>query len=417
MAVLIVTVATGMAYSLLWISVVRHQRSAWLIPGDIWGTVRDAHYVSWGALPYIYQSQTELVTLPGLPILLAPVVALSKVLGLTESFGPWVVLHPSAWLLDGPVLLALGSAPLFAVDAWLEDLGIASWRRVAAVLGAAAVVWDMTARWGHPEDAVALAGALYCLLAIRRRRFRQAAWVLGVAACFQPLVILVVPVVAAVAGWRRLGPLALRAGLLPACLAVAVLARDAHDALRAFIEQPNFPLIDQPTPWARLSPALANHTIGAGPARLVALAVACGLGWWAWRWRADWHRLLWLAACMLATRGVFEAVMVPYYVAPALALLVLSAWATLPAWRALLTTAAAMGAVVLVNHKGTPWTWWLESVGLLLGALLVACPLLPGRRPGGGTLDGPVDEVVSSEDLVVDLVVPRTVPVEPAGAR
>ncbi|MHB1855575.1 MAG: hypothetical protein ACYCS2_11035, partial [Acidimicrobiales bacterium] len=147
------------------------------------------------------------------------------------------------------------------------------------------------------------------------------------------------------------------------------------------LEQPNFPLLDQPTPWSLLSPQMSNHAIGAGPSRLVAVAVAAALGGlgWRWRWRGDWPRLLWLASAMLATRGVFEAVMVPYYVIPALFLAVLAAWIALPTWRALMVSAAAFGTIVMYSHRGPMWSWWLEASATLLATILVACPALGAR--------------------------------------
>ena len=381
-----VMVVSGMAYSIWWSTLVRHSHLVyWVIPCDIWSTIRDGHYVVWGALPYLYGTGTGLVTLPGLPLVLSPFVALGDRLNLSESFGPWIVARPTGWLLYGPVTIALGAATIFAGDAWAEELGLSRVRRWFCDFALMAASWDMVVRWGHPEDALALAGALYCLLSIRQAKWLRAGWCLGVAFCFQPLVVLLLPVVVVAAGRRHIGPLLLRAAFLPAGLLAVVLAIDAHDVITSVIDEPNFPLVDQPTPWARLSPALAGHTIGAGPSRLVALAVAVALGGLAWRWRRDWTRLLWLGACMLATRGVFEAVMVPYYVAPALLLGLLVAVAVLPWWRALPVGAACALVVYQFNtHSGSLWTWWMESAGSLLLVLALAAPF-PRRSGAGGT--------------------------------
>lgn len=390
-------VVSGMVYSFWWATLVRHAKFVyWVIPTDLWSTVRDGHYVVWGALPYIYGSRTALVTLPGLPLVLAPVVALGDHLHLTESFGPWLVARPTSWPLYGPVLLALGGAVIFAGDAWAEELDLGRWRRVLCDLGLMAVGWDMVARWGHPEDALALAAALYCLLSIKQTQFRRAGWCLGIALCFQPLVVLLVPVVLAVAGRRQIGPLLLRAAFLPAGLLAVVLAIDARDVIRSVVDEPNFPTVDQATPLASLAPNLGDHTIGAGPSRVVAVVVAGALGVLAWRWRRDWTRLLWLGACMLATRGVFESVMVPYYVTPALLVAVLVACAVLPWWRILLVGAAAGLTVHQFNtHSGSVWTWWIESAGVLILTMALAVP-----SPGMGVVPAEVRAAKAGEDPV-----------------
>ena len=377
-----VLVDSGMAYSIWWPKVVRHTHLAfWLISNDLWGTIRDGHYVAWGALAYIYGAGTALVTLPGLPLVLSPLVAIGGHFHLTETFGPWIVAKPTGWLLYGPFLMALGGTPIFAADAWAEDLALSRWRRVLGDFAVMAASWDMVARWGHPEDALALAGALFCLLAVKQGRWRPAGWWLGIAFCFQPLVILLVPVIVVAAGRRRAPALLVRGAFLPAGLLVVVLVRDAHDVIRSVIDEPNYPLIDQPTPWVHLSPVLRDHSVGAGPSRMVALGAAVALGVLAWRWRHDWNRLLWLGACMLATRGVFEAVMVPYYVAPALMVAALVAFAALPWWRIALVAAAAALELHQVNTRSFAlWSWWLESAGYLVLTLALAFPWAGRRR-------------------------------------
>ena len=82
-------VATGMAYSLWWAPVVRHQSNR-LTPGDIWYSVRTAHWIGWGSLSFVYSnSRSELITLPGFEALLTPFVVLSSALGLSESPGSY----------------------------------------------------------------------------------------------------------------------------------------------------------------------------------------------------------------------------------------------------------------------------------------------------------------------------------------
>src|SRR5579863_4495582 len=84
-AVSLLGVVAGMAYMFWWPAVVRHKPYYWLQPGDLWGTVRAAHWIGWGGFSFIYSSHTGLVTLPGFHALLAPVVMLTSKLGMSES--------------------------------------------------------------------------------------------------------------------------------------------------------------------------------------------------------------------------------------------------------------------------------------------------------------------------------------------
>jgi len=81
----VMVILTGMAYTLWWAAVVRHHGWYWVVPGDTWATVRAAHWVDWGGFSFIYNAGTGLVTLPGFHVLLAPVVALSSHLHLSET--------------------------------------------------------------------------------------------------------------------------------------------------------------------------------------------------------------------------------------------------------------------------------------------------------------------------------------------
>ena len=118
-------VIVSMAYSLWWNPIV-HQSRDWVIPGDIWSTFRAAHWVGWGNIGGIYGTNTQLVTLPGIAVLLAPVAMVSGALGLGESVAPIFNSQPSSWLLLGPVILLLGSTCLMAFDAMADELGV-SW--------------------------------------------------------------------------------------------------------------------------------------------------------------------------------------------------------------------------------------------------------------------------------------------------
>ena len=156
LALTVVFIAAGMAYSLWWPAVVRHRPFYWLTPGDTWYSVRTAHWVAWGSLSYVYSNyRSELITLPGFNVLLAPVVMLASALHLSEIApgipGP---LKPTEWLLVGPFSLACSGVTLFALDALARHVGLETKARRVLSIAEAAAVWPVIAMWGHPEDAV-----------------------------------------------------------------------------------------------------------------------------------------------------------------------------------------------------------------------------------------------------------------------
>jgi hypothetical protein len=44
----LLSVFAGMAYSLWWPAVIRHNSLYWATPDDLWSTVRAAHFIQWG---------------------------------------------------------------------------------------------------------------------------------------------------------------------------------------------------------------------------------------------------------------------------------------------------------------------------------------------------------------------------------
>jgi hypothetical protein len=361
-------VMTGMAYSLFWAPVVRHH-SYWLMSGDLWGTYRAAHWVGWGDLGGVYSSGTALVTFPGILLVLAPLAMLTGTLGLTEAF-PKFVAHPTAWFALGPASLLLSAVPLFACDALAERLGLSRGRRAVLCVAEAAVLWNVAVIWGHPEDAVALGLALYALVFALDGRWVGAGWLFGAAMATQPLVVLMFPVLMALAGRGRVAGLAVRSALPAIAVVLTPLISQFYDTTHALLDQPNFPNLDHATPWTTLAPVLGGRgrelAVAAGPGRIVAVVLACGLGWWARRWRDRPELIVWAAALALALRCFTESVLVPFYIWPVLAVgLVLAA----RAGRGRLAAAAVVGialSAVAQSHLGElPW-WSIVTVGIVV---------------------------------------------------
>ncbi|HXW81039.1 MAG TPA: hypothetical protein VEJ84_16165 [Acidimicrobiales bacterium] len=377
----VLVIATGMAYTLWWPAVVRHHASYWVEPGDIWGTVRAAHWIAWGGFSFIYSSGTGLVTLPGFHLLLTPFVMLSSALHLSETAPGFVPqLKPTAWLLIGPVTLVCSAAPLFAFDALARELRISVGRRRLLSLLEAAAVWPALALWGHPEDVLALGLAVLCLVQMQRGHWWAVGWLLGAAIAMQLYVIALVPLFCFTAGLRRSPALLARAALLPGFLFLVVVIPNPHASLHALLDQPNYPRIDYPTPWVLLAPKIGRGVVAAGPGRIIGLLVATACGALASRHRQNLGWLTWLMAAALATRCCFESVMDPYYWGPVIAV-TLCAAATVPLYRWMMAAAALGGLTYLSYQRTGIWPYWLETSALIVFALVVALPLHRRRAP------------------------------------
>ena len=286
----LLSVVAGMAYSLWWPILVRHNRTYWLTPGDIWSAVRIAHFVQWGDLSYVYLFHSTLLSLPGFNVLLAPVVALSNVLGLSEQTPTGFAYMPHAWLLVGPVCLAVTGVGLFACDSLARRLGVRLLIRRILTGAELIALWSTIAIWGHPEDVMALGLALFAMLALSKDRRTLAGWLLGAAIAMQLYVVLIVPIFLGVTGLRKALPILARASVIPGFLLIAVLVPDFHDALWVLTKQPGFPTILHPTPWVLLAPHINPIEVSNGPVHLLTLAVAASLGVLARRWRGTGRR-------------------------------------------------------------------------------------------------------------------------------
>jgi hypothetical protein len=371
-------------------------RTAWALPDDLWGTLAAAGRLLHLHLGGLYTQPTGLITLPGAAVILVPVAAVADALGIPLAIQSAHNPQPAVWLLAGPYEVALSAVTLFAADAIAEHLGTPWFRRAALTLAEVATLWSVSVRWGHPEDAVAVGLLLYAILALARDRPNRSAWLAGAAIVIQPLVLLAVPVLAMAMPPRRLPGFLARAAA-PAVVAVGAAAAANWDATYAAVtSQPNFPEINHPTPWAALSPHIARGVIAAGPARIVAILVACACAVAAGRrWRAargtEWDAgtlrdVLWWAAFALALRCAFEPVVVAYYLWPALAVALVVASET---WSRLIAAGIVATVLTFVSQASWHgvWIWWAPMMALLALTLLLARVPLPWRRlvPGSGS--------------------------------
>jgi hypothetical protein len=395
--VTLVFTALGMAYTLLWAKVVRHQSFYWIYPGDIWSTVRGAHFIGWGGLSFVYLRQTALITLPGYDLLLAPVVMLSSKLGLTEvAPGLLPPPKPTSWLLVGPFTFLSAGVAIFGADALARRLGVTRGVRRLLAVAVAVAVWPALVIWGHPEDVVAIGLFALALAKVLDGKNTSAAWLVGAAIAMQLYVLMLIPLFIGIIGWRKSITFCARAAVLPIFFAVAVLVPDFHHAWWTLTKQPNYPTVNHTTPWVSIAPRIAKGVVAAGPPRLGAFAFAAVAGYLTYRRRADRLWIMWIAMLVMVVRCVFETVFVPYYVMPAI---VLAFVVVAPRnwWRRVIVVGTGVFLTVSTHWHFTAWPYWL----LLLGPLAVlTLATWPEKRPqsfdagdsGGTAAPGLLDE-------------------------
>jgi hypothetical protein len=375
-------------------------KTAWAVPDDLWATLIAAQRLLHLDLGGLYTPPTNLVSFPGAAVILVPLAVIMDVAGLPLRAGHQGT-YPGEWLLVGPYAVAISAVALFAADAIAERLGASQPKRLLLASAGATALWNVTIRWGHPEDAVATGLLLYAVLALSGSRTSRAAWLAGAAVAIQPLVLLAFPVLAAAVEPRRLPGFVTRAAA-PAVLSLAaVAAANWTPTISRVTSQPNAPAIDHPTPWIYLAPHMSDGSVAAGPARVLAIAAACGCALVVWRrWRAAqsarapraaqsaraarsaralrsaraagaWSQealqdLLWWTAVALALRSVFEPVMVAYYLWPPLAVALIAASRD---WPHLVPTGCVVIVLTFFSQIWwrNPWSWWTPMItGLAL---------------------------------------------------
>jgi hypothetical protein len=367
-------------------------RAEWALPYDLWGTLIATTRLAHGNVGGIYAPGTGLISLPGAAVILLPCAALISALGLSLRIPGPQNLHPPVWLLAGPYQIALCCVTLFAADALAEQLGVRFWKRGLLAAASAGILWSVSARWGHPEDAVAVGLLLYAVLAQSRARLGRAGWLAGAAVCIQPLVLLALPVMLAVMPWRRMVPFLVRAAVPSVVLLGAAAIANWHDTYTSVTSQPDSPVINHPTAWTSLAPHLANQNVAAGPFRLATIVLACLC---AVAIRRRWHArisdraaaetsggwsaalltdVLWWVALTLALRSFFEPVMVSYYPWPPMAVALIPA-ATL-SWPRLVAAGVLAGGLTAAAQgpSHAVLIWWVPIVAGLVVLLALARP-------------------------------------------
>lgn len=370
----VASIVLGMLFSFFWVQTI-HSGSwthFWLVPSDIWGVYRTAHYIGWGGYSAIY-STGVFISFPGILFLYAPLAMITGTFGMSEDF-PYVLAHPTTWLVLGPYELIIGSVVLFALDSLAERLAISRARRAVLCFAEATILWIVDVQMGHPEDALALALAVYALLALWSGHTKRSGWLFGVAVLFQPLVLLTLPLLLFQTERRQRLRTLCRCVIPAAATLILPVTADWADTKRALVDQP-FPFrYAHITPWTSWAPKVGTSAVAGGPGRLVALVLCVAIGWLATRRRLGMAEIIWLAAVCLALRSALDSALASYYPWPPMALALVVA-ATRGRSRFALTWVCAMGVTVAASeHFGPWWMWWTAVVGGLALTLIVSRP-------------------------------------------
>ena len=367
--------------------------SGWAVPDDLWATLVAAQRMLHLDLAGLYTPPTNLISFPGTALILVPVAALIDAAGLPLQTAADVQLRAGSqignhteWLILGPSVVILSAVALFAADALAERMAVSQFKRFLLAAAGATALWNVSIRWGHPEDAVAVGLLLYAVLALSDGKPSRAAWLAGAAVAVQPLVLLAFPFLLVAVEPRRLPGFVARSVVPTLVLLGAAAAANWSATVHAVTSQPNAPTVDHPTPWiylTTLAPHLSNGSVAAGPARALSIVVACGCALATWRrWRparqGTWSpgtlpELLWWVAFTLALRTAFEPVMVSYYVWPPLAAALAAAS---PSYLRLLPAGVTAGVLTFLSQASwrNPWLWWTPMVAVLGLTLLFAWP-------------------------------------------
>jgi len=418
----VVYVVLGLGFCFRWGPVVRHVPSLWIRPTDLGVGYNAATALAHGHFGAIYQPGAGYLAYPALLFVLAPLGAINfggSFIGIAVnhhllthpvvytatsstnlliagspvfSSGEEYVLHPNALVALIPTALVLSCIALFACDALAERLEVSRSRRVALVVAEAIILWNVTVLWGHPEEPVAVALAIYALIFAMDDRFTGAGWLFGAAFAFQPLVLMMFPVLIVMGGKDRAMGLIVRGVVPAAVVTVGPLVANFHDTFHALVTQPTFPynFENHQTPWTFLAQRQggsgAETAVGAGPMRIAVLALAAGVGWWARRWRNRPEMIAWAVAMTLALRLCFEVTMTDYYAWPALAVgLVVAARCSRLRFAASIAVAILTTVVAQWNFGWLPW--WSIDVAGVAGLLVITSrpvPLVPATEHVAG---------------------------------
>lgn len=399
------TVISGMAFSLFWAPLVRHDvakrtvnkqlinalgsryhsllhlRPAtvhiwyWIMSSDVWVFFRQSKLIVWGYIGGIYSSHLPNPLPPGILVALAPVAAISTHYHLTSDFANFTTPRPQAWLLLGPYEMALSCVALFGLDRLAESIGIERRRRALLTVMEATAVWQTSAIWGHPEIGLVIGLVAYAIAAQLDGNHSRVGWLIGAAVCVQPVALLALPVLLALCDRRKWAGILIRGALPTLVLLAGPFYAHPRITWHVLTSQYTYPTVDHPTPWLALAPRISKTVVEGGPPRILVIIAALVIGIICYR--VVRHRPAIASSIVAAYVSFaflgwcfFEPVMVSYYVAPTIAFSLVAA-GRLTTKHVLAVFAADMAATVVAFHSLPPWPWWILVTGMLgIGAYI-----------------------------------------------
>jgi hypothetical protein len=291
--------------------------NAWVIPLDAWTPVRAARYVGNGDVFHLYEplaGRTGYPYTPGLPILLAPFVAIGDHFHLLgDVFFPHP--HPGMFLLVGPADAFLGSVPVvLAAGLAVEGSRRRRWTVQALVF--------LTAAWApvgflHPEDAIVTGLLIASCIAIGRENWRSVGALAGAALLFKQWAAWPALVCLVFAPRSKRGETGLYAYAIPALVLIPFLvaSRETWTSLSSTLATLRF---GQPQLWTPLvfgHAALANATLLRVAWGAASLAIALKA-----RRRPTCDSALAAMCTIMLARLVVEPLLFGYYLVPATAI-------------------------------------------------------------------------------------------------
>lgn len=360
-----------MAWSLWWMPLA-HGIHVWLTPEDIWMTTRVSEYIRYGAYPYLYQAAPGYYSLPLAAILMVPAVLAANALRLVSGY-PFELAHPSMWLVVGPASAALGAVSLDAVRRLAWAYGTR--RRLLALQVVAVFTVLLPCSFnGHPEDALAVAAACYCLAEVADGRWERSGWWLAVAICSKQWAVLAVPaLLVACPREKRRGFLAATV-LLPLAMLTPMAVLDPGASLHSLL----LPTTDLSLPFGHLGIVAMAGAHAARWSRPAVVVVSAVGGWWICRRRPQAAPAVVCAAFLL--RALAEPLVFGYYFAPGLTVLLALAVRRRGAVSAGDLAVVTVAAIWVQPEQANDAWWW---VGLASIGVLVALGLLRTREPRG----------------------------------
>ncbi len=298
----------------------------WMYSMDFFAEMRDAHLITWGGYQLLYSSGTGLVVPPLGPLSLTPLAALSSMLGLVEPF-PYPLVNPSVMFIAIPYFALFATLFFYAARRFTARFGTT--KSLMLELIATTVASFTLMPWGHIEDVAAMAFVLLGFVSLSKANYRSSSYLFGVAIAFQPFALLfVVPSILILVRSGRESVIALLRAAIPTFVVYfPLLITSPTSTLHTLMHQNNYPSVDHLT-VVGLSIEGRSKVIAAGPPRLLLVLLTVGISLCIRYARRpsirSYGEVFLIVSLISAARIFFEPVMVPYYIVPTLAYLILS---------------------------------------------------------------------------------------------